>query len=769
MLPAPAPSSPGQVARAEDGEPSGTRTRPLSSLQYRLPLAIGALLLVLVAVLALVAYYRVAAASREAAGERLELVTRRFSRLLTTQAERTGVRTDSVAAQAAFREFLRNPTAANEAAARQLLLDRVAKDEDLRIIRLRAPDGRPLLSAGPDTANTPEDVVPTLLGISAKAGKGTVGPFVEMDSMVLIPALAPVRDGNQVVGYLFEWWNIHTRPEQREALKELIGRGAELTFGSLNGVWTDQTRRLPQPPFLPNDTSTVVTYKSPAGGERLAFAATVPGTPWLVSVEYAMSEVLAPARLFLRDVAGISAALLLLGLLGVWLYTRRITVPLSRLAAAAGQLSEGNLSSRVHLQRSDELGRLGEAFDRMAARIQENHLELAASLAELRTTREQFVHMQRMEAVGRLAGGVAHDFNNMLSVILAETELAREALDQRHPAAESVASIRKVSERAASLTRQLLAFSRRQLVEPTEFSLNDLVGDMAPMLRRLLGERIELRCQLEAEEPRVRADRGQIEQVLLNLAVNARDAMPEGGLLVLETRNVTLDEEYAALRDDVIPGEYVMMAVSDTGTGIPQNVRARIFEPFFTTKERGRGTGLGLATCYGILKQHGGHIAVYSEAGVGSTFRTYLPAITGPSTAVALRPQEEIKGNETVLLVEDEPALRDVATRILVRQGYTVIPAASADEALERLDQDGREVNLLLTDVVLPGRGGRELAEEVQRRRPDIKVLYVTGYTEDVILQHRLMSRDVVLLQKPYTAETLGAKVREVLAGTGPA
>jgi CheY-like chemotaxis protein len=300
-------------------------------------------------------------------------------------------------------------------------------------------------------------------------------------------------------------------------------------------------------------------------------------------------------------------------------------------------------------------------------------------------------------------------------------------------------------------------------VEPVVFSMNDLVLDLEKMLARLIGEHITLVTRTAAEIPTVRADRGQVEQVVVNLVVNARDAMPSGGRLTIETFTVRLDTEYARSRSDVVPGDYVMISVSDTGHGMSAEIQSHLFEPFFTTKDRSRGTGLGLATSYGIVKQGGGHIAAYSEPGVGTTMRVYLPCVQQSPEPRLVKEETLPRGSETILLVEDDRPVRATAARILTNQGYRVLEAGDGAAALALLDGTGLAVDLMITDVVLPGMGGRELAEQVARIRPQIRILYVTGYTDDVILQHRLVERDVSLLQKPFTAGSLGAKVREVL------
>lgn len=389
---------------------------------------------------------------------------------------------------------------------------------------------------------------------------------------------------------------------------------------------------------------------------------------------------------------------------------------------------------------------------------------VSEDITELRQVEERFLQAQKMEAVGRLAGGVAHDFNNLLTVILGQTDLALGELAPAHPAAVGLRDVRDAAERAAGLTQQLLAFSRQQLVEPVVFSVNQGVTDVESIVRRLVGEDVEVVTRLAPDAGSVKADRGQFDQLVMNLVVNARDAMPQGGSLTLETANVTLDDGYANSRPEVQAGEYVMLAVSDTGTGMTDEVKARIFEPFFTTKELGKGTGLGLATCFGIVKQAGGHLSAYSEVGVGTTFRVYLPRESSiEQKREQAEPVELPRGEETILLVEDDQSVRTVAARLLRIQGYKVLQARDGEEAMRSLESHGGPIDLLLTDVVLPKMGGRELAEQVQAKRPGIALLFASGYTDDVVFHHRLLDHEIALLHKPFTRDSIARKVRDVL------
>ena len=377
---------------------------------------------------------------------------------------------------------------------------------------------------------------------------------------------------------------------------------------------------------------------------------------------------------------------------------------------------------------------------------------------------EQLRQAQKMEGIGLLAGGIAHDFNNLLTVILGRTSLMLGRLEADDRSRRDVQLIQKTAERAATLTRQLLAFSRKQVLQPAVVDLNAVVADLEPMLHRLIGEDVAIAARLAVTLDQVKVDRGQIEQVIVNLAVNARDAMPDGGRLTLETANATLEESYAR-EHAAPPGAYVMLAVSDTGVGMSTDVQNRLFEPFFTTKGPGKGTGLGLATVYGIVKQSGGIIDVYSELGMGTTFRVYLPRMDGavPTPHAPDGPAVTGRGSETLLLVEDEPSLRDLAREVLETFGYAVVEAAGPEAALERSRAHPGVIHLLVTDVVMPQMNGRQLAAILREERPDMRVLYMSGYTDDAIVRHGVLDARASFLAKPFTPEGLGRKVREVL------
>jgi PAS domain S-box-containing protein len=391
-------------------------------------------------------------------------------------------------------------------------------------------------------------------------------------------------------------------------------------------------------------------------------------------------------------------------------------------------------------------------------------------VTERRQLEDQLRQAQKMEAVGRLAGGVAHDFNNLLGVILGYAGMLLRRTDPGDPAHHKLEQIQTAAERGAALTRQLLAYGRKQTLDVKVLDLNGVVANLASMLERILGEDVTLRAVPGRELGRVRADLGQIEQVLVNLAVNARDAMPDGGTLTIETANAELDHEYARRHPPARAGAYVALSVSDQGLGMDAETRTRIFEPFFTTKERGKGTGLGLATVYGIVKQSEGYIWVYSEPGLGTTFKIYLPRVERPADELPPpSPAVEHRGSETLLVVEDDPSLREMTCEVLESTGYRVLSADCAVAGLAVSDRHPGTIDLLITDIVMPGANGRELAERLAQRRPGLRVLFVSGYTEDTIAHHGVLDPDRPLLSKPFTAEALTRKVRELLDRPPPA
>ncbi|HEX6276769.1 MAG TPA: ATP-binding protein [Polyangiaceae bacterium] len=393
--------------------------------------------------------------------------------------------------------------------------------------------------------------------------------------------------------------------------------------------------------------------------------------------------------------------------------------------------------------------------------------DLAFRVSEREKAEERLRQAHKMEAIGRLAGGIAHDFNNMLSVILGYSEMAILTFAASEPARSDLEEIKRAAERARELTRQLLAFSRKQILEPKILELNQTLLGMEKMLRRLLGEGIELGLLTHTPIGRIKADPSQIEQVVMNLAVNARDAMPNGGRLTIETSDIELDAHYAEQHSEVTPGPYVLLAVTDEGVGIPPGDWARIFDPFFTTKPKGIGTGLGLSTVLGIVRQSGGHIWVYSEPDRGTTFKLYFPRLDLPAEAPAPQsaPTPGGRGFETVLVVEDDDQVRALARAVLARHGYNVLEAQSPGEAILVCEKYPAKIHLLLTDVVMPRMTGRELVDRIGPERPEMKILYMSGYADDAIVHHGVLDAGIAFLPKPLTPDALLRRVREVLTG----
>jgi signal transduction histidine kinase/CheY-like chemotaxis protein len=660
------------------------------------------------------------------------------------------------------------------------------------------------------------------------------------------------------------------------ALSQLVGQDAVVEIGNSSGsVWTDLSRVV-QPPPVDLSTRGIREYRR-NGATRLGAVTTIRNTPWAVWVEFSQAALVAPARQFLTRMLLLALGVAGFGALVIAILTERITTPLHQLSEAASDIARGDYSRRVPTIRRDEIGRLGDAFNRMTGEIQamygalkDSHdrtqfalaaaqmgiwhvnlanrevswsetmaplfgrtgdaaprlelemyqlvhpddqgllreaceaavrqpagdrsvefrviwpdrsvkwidnrirvivgedgqparlLGIAMDITRSRVLEDQLRQAQKMEAVGRLAGGVAHDFNNLLTAILGYANLALESVPSGAPIAEDLSEIKKAAERAADLTAQLLAFSRQSVLQTVRVDINQLVAETGQLLRRLIGEHIRLTTVLESDLAPVQADVGQIEQVIINLAVNARDAMPTGGTLTIETANVELDASYLLDHVAVRPGAYVLLAVSDTGSGMDAATQQRIFEPFFTTKDRGKGTGLGLATVYGIVKQSHGYVWVYSEPGRGTTFKVYLPQARGvsePTRAAAVKPYLP-NGHEMIMVVEDERAVRLLTRVVLTRAGYQVVEASNADEAEQRFVD---AIDLLVTDIIMPGSGGPALFERLSSQRPGLKVLYMSGYTGEMIAHQGHLDASVAFLQKPFTGDSLLRKVREVL------
>ena len=446
----------------------------------------------------------------------------------------------------------------------------------------------------------------------------------------------------------------------------------------------------------------------------------------------------------------------------------RVTAELETCLQTSSTLTEHELEYRIVRPDGSLRWILDKAFP-LRNRFQKVYrlVGVASDITERKQLEAQFMEAQKMEAVGRLAGGIAHDFNNILTVISGYSELLlrRQTQDKRYYV-KDIEEIKKAAERASSLTRQLLAFSRRQILQSKVLDVNTVIRDMENMLRRLISEDIELITALAEDLGSIKADQGQLEQVILNLAVNARDAMPQGGKLIIETSNVYLDQAYAGQYRDVKTGPYILLALSDNGRGMNEAATSHVFEPFFTTKEPGKGTGLGLATVHGIINQSEGHVRVYSQLGLGTSFKVYLPRVDEKPTGnePQLTKFGAMMGTETILVVEDEPMVRTLIQHTLAKQGYTVLTSSNGAEALRTFEEHQGTIDLLLTDLVMPGGiNGRQLAEQIVSRQPTLKVLHMSGYSNEAITNHGLLNEQSRFLQKPFTPTILVAKVHEVL------
>jgi signal transduction histidine kinase len=490
-----------------------------------------------------------------------------------------------------------------------------------------------------------------------------------------------------------------------------------------------------------------------------------------------LDAVRADVRKARAAVAVVSLLVFLVGMVAVLGISAYVTRPLDAILATVERIAEGDRSQRAPVSGSAEIANMARAFNRMvdsldAARLQleESNRTLEARVTarteELKVMQDQFVQVQKMEAVGQLAAGVAHDFNNLLTSIIIGTELSLSALAEQDPIRVDLDQALLAANRGKDLTRQLLAFGRKQMLIPRIVDVDRLVAETHLMLRRMIGEDIELRIVAGQHLWAVKADPSQLQQVIMNLVVNARDAMPQGGTLWIETANAELDESIALRHPGMTAGCYVLLSVRDTGGGMDDDVCAHLFEPFFTTKGPGKGSGLGLATVYGIVKQSGGYVLVDSAPGAGATFRVYLPRAPAGERAVEPERTEpaDVGGTETVLVVEDDLNVRAVARRVLVARGYQVLEADNGADALESVARSGKP-DLLLTDVVMPGMSGLQLAREMLQRYPDLKVICVSGYAADVTDPRGGLPPGVPLLQKPYTGSALSRAVRRVLDG----
>lgn len=771
------------------------------SIKYRLPLLIGTLLFVVIVACSWASYRSVKASAMEVGRERLQNLTQQLSGLLQQSANTIATKTAAVANESVVREFVKSAAPEARAEVQRVLQQFVAPvDANSLGVELWSREAGLVFSA-------PESGTISLGDLATEFQQSTAEPFRSVGSIrrvkdtVGFPMVAAVRnEQGAVIGYLVRWRRLATTAESRQQMTRLLGTSAALYIGNNgNDIWTDLENIVPRPATDLRQLNDVTTYDR-GSGTVIGLARPISGTPWTILIEFPDDVVQKPVNSVLKRIAVIGLFVFVMGVGGAFVLSRTITNPLEELTKTATAISQGDESRLVNVRQKDELGQLASAFNAMVAQVSDSKQELERkvqvrtlqleeanrqleslsqtnvlkrteaekektdALEALRNTEKQLLQSQKLEAVGRLAGGISHDFNNLLTVILGYSDITLRQLGEDHPLRRNLEEIVRASERAAALTRQLLAFSRKQVMQPKVFDVNTVVTELEKMLRRMIGEDIELRVGLQSDLGNIKADPVQLEQVIMNLVVNARDAMPKGGKLSIETTNVYLDESYARDHVSVEPGHYVMLAISDTGVGMDGETRQRIFEPFFTTKAPGKGTGLGLSMVYGIVRQSGGNIWVYSEEGTGTTFKIYFPRVTDNAeeykrAATAVRVPQ---GSETILLVEDADWVRELARQVLEGAGYRVLEASSADAAIQ-LSNNGTKIDLLLTDVVMPGMSGNDMSRRVLVRRPNLPVLYMSGYTDDAIVQHGVLEPGINFIQKPFSPDALALKVREVL------
>jgi PAS domain S-box-containing protein len=841
-------------------------------LTVRLPLVLGGLLLVVIAIFGALSYREAVNTAIASSETELQLVASRLSGVVGNQLRTSR---DRIAAMAASREILAFANQGVGAArpAVNALRSLARSPVDGPVIEIRDETGTLRLSAYPSDP---------VMGAVARAApppadSAVITPLFQVGPQVYFGVSAPIERRAGPPWYVIMRGRVDGRNRE---LSALLGSGASLLLGNRSGgLWTD----------LEAPAESAIVGEPVVGGEyrrdgvlRLGAMVDVDGTPFQIGAERPRADVLRSMRPLIYQMAGIGLVLLLAGAAAGWLVSRRLSRPLMQLTHDAERVAQGDGGDATRVRHGDEIVRLSDAFRTMVTRVNDTQerlrqseeqyrmlfdlnpnpmwvydleslrflavnraavakygyrtdeflgmtirdirpeadipaleaaariapaarpetsywrhrtkdgtlldveirsrplhfaghdaeLVLAADVSERNRLEARLRQSQKMEAVGRLAGGIAHDFNNVLSAVLGYSNLVLEDLPPDDPRRADLEEISQAGMRGAALTRQLLMFSRPQVAERQVLDLNAIIVGVRKMLARIIGEDIRVETRLAEPIGRVRMDPGHLEQIVMNLALNARDAMPEGGQLLIETSEVELDELRHGGSRLLPAGRYVMIAVSDTGIGIPREHQARIFEPFFTTKPPGEGTGLGLSTVYGIVQQNAGSIIVYSEPGHGATFKVYLPSVDAPLLTAEgaqqpARPRAERA--ERILFVEDEPALLKVGCEILTRAGYRVTGMPGGEEALAWLAEHPGGIDLLATDMVMPGLGGRELVNRIRTTQPAVRVLFMSGYTDDAVMQRGIHESGTAFLQKPFSADTLTRKIRSVLDGTADA
>jgi PAS domain S-box-containing protein len=842
---------------------------PRLSLNVRLPLLIGSVLLVVIVIFGALSYRVASHAAYSAAAERLSSAANQLATAISQQLEALKVQMHDVAGSRAMQRFVNGDTTAAATVRGDLTV--FGRDSTPgNAVEIRDAEGTVHLSARPSSRT---DIAAAALA-PALPDSAALGPIFSDGRLVYYEMSAPIKRRDGPPWFLVVRRIIDAGSGAR-AIAAMLGSDARLFVGNADGsLWADMSA--PAESALIRDTIRSGAYRR-AGAVRLGAVAHPTNTPWLMGTEFSNAEVMRGSRPLMREMAGIAALVLLAGTVLGWIMSRQLTRPLVDLTHEAEQVARSNGETDPVERTGDELTRLSGAFRTMVARVQDGQERLrlsekqyrmlfdlnpnpmwvfdrktlqflavnAAAVSRYGYSHDEFTRMtirdirppqdvealeqavqtefearqdasnwrhitrdgtvfdveirgrpvtflgvdaelvlvtdvternrlearlrqsQKMEAVGRLAGGIAHDFNNILSAVLGYSNLVLEDLPDDDAHRADIEEVRDAGMRGAALTRQLLMFSRPQVAERQVLDINEIIAGVRKMLERIIGEDIVIETRLSPDVGRVRMDPGHLEQIVMNLAVNARDAMPDGGRLTIETSEVELDELHHRGNKLLPAGRYVMLAVSDVGVGIPKDQQARIFEPFYTTKPAGEGTGLGLSTVYGIVQQNGGSVLVYSEPGHGATFKVYLPRVEAVATTAEPAPAAPARGHarESILFVEDEPSLLKVGCQILTRAGYTVIGMPGPAEAIAFAAEHPGKIDLVATDMVMPGLSGREMVGRIRLKRPEVRVLFMSGYTDDAIMQRGVSEPGTAFLQKPFSGEGLARKVRAVLDG----
>jgi signal transduction histidine kinase/CheY-like chemotaxis protein len=723
--------------------------KKLLPLDRKLPLLMSALVLATVGIFAWAGFWQFGDSLYANAGQRLASSSEMISSLVAQSPARWRTQLMQVADDPSVVRFLK--TGEGQAAAASAL-DRSNRDLGRGRWRARLLDARGatvLERPWHRPARWPTWADSVAAGGNAAARDLVISPILGVDGIAMYELLLAVHEpgerGGAPIGYVAD---TRALVESQAAIRGLVGAGVSMLMGQRDaGVWTDLERVMPAPPRGLADGS-AIEFEQSAYGVGIAAGKAIPGTPWEMWMLQPRHLVLAPVHEFMWRTVPIGALVAIIGALLVWIVSRRVTHRIVTLTDQVERIEPEESAGVASVDAyRDELDRLGDAFDRMAVRV-EAHQELETKLRQ----------SQKLEAVGRLAGGIAHDFNNILTVIRNYAEFVREELQWDSPVA--------ATDRASALTGQLLAFSRNQVVSMKVLDANDVIAGTENMLRRVVPSNIELVTTLDEGLGMVCADRGQLEQVLLNLTINAADAMPNGGTLTIRTQRVRLDETFALRDTPVTPGQYASIVVTDTGAGMDRDTMIRIFDPFFTTKAVGKGTGLGLATVHGIVTQSGGYIRVYSELGHGATFKIYLPEVAGEdreSPATSERPDDS-PVRETILLAEDDEQTREVTRRILAKHGYTVLEATDGEDALRLAERHPDVIEVVVSDMMMPGVRGGDLAGRLRQIRPNTAFLLMSGYSGlDMADRGHNQPGSLAFLEKPFTSESLLAAVRQAI------